>query len=83
MIKGDEKLMNKIEKDVMNKVAEKKLVRFAWVSIVLGTILIILSELFEGNPFIDFISGALPWLLLGFLLIFAILYLNKEDDSSN
>lgn len=80
MIKGDEKLMNKIEKDVMNKVAEKKLVRFAWISIVLGTILIILSELFEGNPFIDFISGALPWLLLGFLLIFALLYLNKEDE---
>ena len=39
----------------------------------------ILGEIIEGNPFIDFMNGALPWILLGLMLLFAILYLNKEE----
>ena len=36
-------------------------------------------EKFEGNPLIDFMNGALPWVLLGLMLLLAILYLNKEE----
>ena len=57
----------------------KKLIKFAWISIVIGTILLILGEILEGNPFIDFMNGALPWVLLGLMFLFAILYLNKEE----
>ena len=35
----------------------------------------------HDNPFIDFISAALPWVLLGLMVLFAILYLNKENDN--
>ena len=80
LLKGDRVLMEKIEKDAMAVKAEKKIIKFAWISIVLGVIVIILGNIFEGNPVIDFINGALPWILLGLMLLFAMLYLNKEEN---
>lgn len=79
MMKGDKALLKKVERDVGAVKAEKKLIKFAWISIVIAIILIILGEIIEGNPFIDFMNGALPWILLGLMLLFAILYLNKEE----
>lgn len=79
LIKGDKALLKKIEKEVRVVKAEKKIIKFAWISIVIGAVLIILGEIFEGNPFIDFMNGALPWILLGLMFLFAILYLNKEE----
>ena len=79
MMKGDKALLKKVERDVGAVKAEKKLIKFAWISIVIGTILLILGEILEGNPFIDFMNGALPWVLVGLMILFAILYLNKEE----
>lgn len=79
MMKGDKALLKKVERDVGAVKAEKKLIKFAWISIVIGTILLILGEILEGNPFIDFMNGALPWVLLGLMFLFAILHLNKEE----
>ena len=78
-MKGDKALLKKIEKDVRAVKVEKKIIKFAWISIVIGTILIIIGEIFEGNPFIDFINGAFPWVLLGLMFLLAILHLNKEE----
>lgn len=80
LLKGDQLLMNKIEKDVMAANANKKIIKFGWISVILGVIMLVLGNLFKGNPLIDFINGALPWVLLGFMLLFAILYLNKEEN---
>ena len=80
LLKGDKVLMEKREKDAMAVKVEKKIIKFAWVSIVLGVIVIILGNIFEDNPVIDFINGALPWILLGLMLLFAMLYLNKEEN---
>lgn len=79
LLKGDKMLMEKIERDVMVVKAEKKVIKFAWLSIVIGTITIILGRIFKGNPLIDFINGALPWVLLGLMFLFAIMYLDKES----
>ncbi len=79
LMKGDNTLMKNIEKEVRTAKAEKKIVKFAWISVAIGAVLLILGELFEGNPVLDFVSGALPWVLLGLLLLFALLYLNKEE----
>ena len=81
LIKGDKALLKKMDKDVRAVKAEKQIMKFAWISIVIGTILIILGEIFEGNPLIDFMNGALPWVLLGLMLSLAILYLNKEEKA--
>lgn len=74
-------MLKKMDKDVRAVKAEKQIMKFAWISIVIGTILIILGEIFEGNPLIDFMNGALPWVLLGLMLLLAILYLNKEEKA--
>lgn len=79
MMKGDKALLKKVERDVEAVKAEKRLIKFAWISIVIAIILMILGEIIEGNPVIDFMNGALPWILLGLMLLFAILYLNKEE----
>ena len=79
LVKGDKVLLEKIERDVSAVKAKKKIIKFAWISIVISTILIILGEMLKGNPFIDFLNGALPWVLLGLMFLFAILYLDKEE----
>ena len=70
-----------IERDMKVAKAENNVIKFAWLSIVIGVVMIILGNVFENNPFIDFISAALPWVLLGLMVLFAILYLNKENDN--
>ena len=79
LIKGDEGVMKKIERETRAAQAEKKIIKFAWISIVSGAVLMILGEIFEGNPVVDFVSGALPWVLLGVMFLSAILYLNQEE----
>ena len=79
LLKGDATLLNKIERDMKVAKAENNVIKFVWISIVIGVVMIILGNVFDGNPFIDFISAALPWVLLGLMVLFAILYLNKEN----
>ncbi len=74
LLKGDATLLNKIERDMKVAKAENNVIKFVWISIVIGVVMIILGNVFDGNPFIDFISDALPWILLGLMVLFAILY---------
>ena len=74
-------IADKIERDMKVAKAENNVIKFAWISIVIGVVMIILGNVFDDNPFIDFISAALPWVLLGLMVLFAILYLNKENDN--
>ena len=78
LLKGDQMLMKKIEKDAMAIHASKKIIKFGWISVLLGGVMLVLGDLFKGNPLIDFVNGALPWVLLGLMLLFAIMYLDKE-----
>ena len=74
LLKGDATLLNKIERDMKVAKAENNVIKFVWISIVIGVVMIILGNVFDGNPFIDFISATLPWVLLGLMVLFAILY---------
>ena len=51
----------KLERDMKVAKAENNVIKFAWISIVIGVVMIILGNVFDDNPFIDFISAALPW----------------------
>ena len=81
LLKGDATLLNKIERDMKVAKAENNVIKFVWISIVIGVVMIMLGNVFDGNPFIDFISAALLWVLLGLMVLFAILYLNKFDNA--
>ena len=49
MMKGDKALLKKVERDVGAVKAEKKLIKFAWISIVIAIILMILGEIMGAS----------------------------------
>ena len=63
LLKGDKAMMDKIEKDIEISKTEKKIIKYAWISILVGVIILILDNAFEGNPIIEFLGGATPWIL--------------------
>ena len=79
LLKGDKAMMDKIEKDIEISKTEKKIIKYAWISILVGVIILILDNVFEGNPIIDFLGGATPWNLLALTVLFWILSLNKQN----
>ena len=72
-------MMDKIEKDIEISKTEKKIIKYAWISILVGVIILILDNVFEGNPIIEFLGGATPWILLALTFLFWILSLNKQN----
>ena len=79
LLKGDKTMIEKIEKDVEMSKTEKKIIKYAWISILLGAVIFALSNILEGNPVMEFLSGAIPWILLGLTYLFWILSLNKQN----
>ena len=73
-------MIQKLENDVKVMNTEKKIIKFAFICIAIGAVILALSQFFEGNPIIDFLSGATPWVLLGISFLFAILHLDKEKN---
>lgn len=81
LLKGDKEMMAKIEKDIEIRKTEKNIIKYAWISVLAGVIILTLSNIFEGNPVIEFLSGALPWVLLGLTFLFWLLSLNKQTTN--
>ena len=79
LLKGDKAMMEKIEKDIEISKTEKKIIKYAWIAILVGAILLVLGNIFEGNPIIEFLGGATPWILLALTFLFWILSLNKQN----
>lgn len=80
LLKGDSVMMEKLEKDAKLLKTEKKVLGYAWISLVIGVIILTLGFFFEGNPVVDFLSGATPWVLLALAFLAAIMYLDKQKS---
>lgn len=80
LLKGDKDMIKKIEKDTHMANISKRMMQYAWLSIILGTTLLILGRLFKGNFVIDFLSGATPWVLLGLSFLFAFMYIHQQNE---
>lgn len=78
LLKGDIAMIEKIEKDAKISKTEKKIIKYAWISIIIGVVILTLGNVFEGNPVMEFLSGAIPWIMLGLTFLFWILSLNKQ-----
>ena len=50
LLKGDATLLNKIERDMKVAKAENNIIKFAWISIVIGVVMIILGNVFDVLP---------------------------------
>ncbi len=81
LLKGDRAMMNKIEKDMKMSRAEKKILKLAGVSILLGVIVFALGKAFIGSPVVEFLEGATPWVLLGLTYLFWLLSMDKQGDN--
>lgn len=79
LLKGDRAMMEKIEKDAEARKTEKKIIQYAWIAIAVGAVILALGNIYEGNPVIEFLNGAIPWILLGLTFLFWILSLNKHN----
>lgn len=79
LLKGDVAMIEKIEKDAKISKTEKKIIKYAWISIIIGVVILTLGNVFEGNPVMEFLSGAIPWIMLGLTFLFWILSLDKQS----
>lgn len=79
LLKGDKAMIEKIEKDAEISKAQKKIIKYAWICVLLGAVILVLGNVLEGNPVAEFLSGAVPWILLGLTFLFWILSLNKQN----
>ena len=79
LLKGDKAMMDKIEREAELKKTVNKIVKYAWICILAGVILLVLGNVFDGNPVIEFLGGATPWVMLGLTFLFWIMSLNKEE----
>ena len=82
LLKGDKAMIEKMEKDAEIMKTEKKIIKCAWIFILAGVVILTLTNVFEGNPVLEFLSGAIPWVLLGLTFLFWILSLNRQDKKS-
>lgn len=80
LLKGDKAMMDKIERDIEIGKAERRVIKYAWISVLAGIILLILGNVFDGNPVFAFLKGAVPWVLLGLTLLFWLLSLNRQNE---
>lgn len=77
LLKGDKAMMEKIEKDAEISKTERKILNYAMVSILSGIMVLVLCKIYEENPVIQFLNGAIPWIFLGLTFLFWIMSLHK------
>ena len=79
LLKGDKAMIEKFEKDAEISKLEKRIIKYAWICFLVGAVIFALGSVFEGNSVIEFLNGAIPWILLGLTFLFWILSLNKQN----
>lgn len=82
LLKGDKAMLENMEKEAEQRKAEKTVLTVAWISILVGILVLILGHALEGYPVADFLSGATPWVLLGVTFLLWILSLNRQSKQN-
>ncbi len=77
LLKGDKAMMEKIEKDAEISKTERKILNYAMVSILSGIMILVLCRIYQDNPVIQFLNGAIPWIFMGLTFLFWIMSLHK------
>ncbi|MBE6978543.1 MAG: helix-turn-helix transcriptional regulator [Ruminococcaceae bacterium] len=81
LLKGDQKMQIKIEKDAKLAQANKKVVLVTAV-VTLISLAIYFVSVFVGGSFLDFCEHAIRWVLVGIAITFAIMYLHNLNRNS-
>lgn len=78
LLKGDQKMKEKLEKDVKNQKVNKRLIITVSSLAFLVTMIYFIS-IFVGGSFRDFCDAALVWVLMGIGLAGALTYLGQKE----
>jgi len=79
LLKGDKKMLEKIEKDIATVKSNRKMIMVGWVTIILALILSI-TDIVITQSVIDFITSAVPWVLLGVGVAIVCAYMNNRKE---
>ena len=80
LLKGDKKMLEKIEKDIATVKSNRKMIMVGWVTIILALILSI-TDIVITQSVIDFITSAVPWILLGVGVAIICAYMNNRKEN--
>jgi len=80
LLKGDKKMLEKIEKDIATVKSNRKMIMVGWVTIILALILSI-TDIVITQSVIDFITSAVPWVLLGVGVAIICAYMNNRKEN--
>ena len=78
LLKGDQKMKEKIEKDVYVASSNKRLILTAAILFCVVAIIYAISSL-VGGFFFDFCTNAIQWVVLGISVAFAIVYISQKE----
>jgi len=80
LLKGDKKMLEKIEKDIATVNSNRKMIMVGWVTVILALILSI-TDIVITQSVIDFITSAVPWVLLGVGAAIICAYMNNRKEN--
>ena len=80
LLKGDKKMLEKIQKDMATVKSNRKMIMVGWVTIILALILSI-TDIVITQSVIDFITSAVPWVLLGVGVAIICAYMNNQKEN--
>ena len=80
LLKGDKNMLKKIEKDIATVKSNRKMIMLGWVTIILALILSIIDIMITQSV-IDFITSAVPWVLLGVGVAIICAYMNNRKEN--
>jgi len=80
LLKGDKNMLEKIEKDIAIVKSNRKMIMLGWVTIILALILSI-TDIMITQSVIDFITSAVPWVLLGVGVAIICAYMNNRKEN--
>lgn len=65
LLKGDGKMMNKVEKDTNTVKSNRTMMNVGWAILIISGIFSVWNTYDGSNSLLQFISAAAPWVLLG------------------
>ncbi len=78
LLKGDQVMMDKIEKDTSVVKSGRRLVIIGSMFVLLAVVLR-LADIFLDGPFLEFSTAAMPWVLMGVGVACALAYLGRRQ----
>ncbi len=78
LLKGDQKMREKVEKDVKIFKSNKRLILTTSIIVMIVTITYLLS-VYVGGIFYDFCEAAIPWVLMGIGVACSTTYFSQKE----